>query len=263
MNTAYPQSTPPWWPEPGADPPHGGHDVEGRWATRDTARSSSYKDILGGGVPSKLALARSAGVTATVGDCSSQQPAWTGRPTPTLADKGADSSSRNAAARSLDSAAGNNWRDWPFRSYRHRPVPLLLKPVPGPPRSRASMPASKSDLPSRASMVTGLSCPAAASTSAFSRHSSPIAASYSPTAARWAAVSPGSAYHLPAWFWSQREIAGLVLVHPDDPGHSGVIERPGWARAGCSRASCPAVTSIPSRMCWVNQQPGRRNGHEH
>jgi len=41
------------------------------------------------------------------------------------------------------------WRDWPFRSYRHWPVPLLLKPVPGQLRSRASMPASKSDLASR------------------------------------------------------------------------------------------------------------------
>ena len=41
------------------------------------------------------------------------------------------------------------------------------------------MPASKSDLASRASMVTGLSCPAAASTSALSRRNSPIAASYS------------------------------------------------------------------------------------
>jgi len=68
-----------------------------------------------------------------------QQPACTGRPTPTAASKGADSSSRNAAARSLDSAPGNTWLDWPFRNYRPWPVPLLLKPVPGQPRSRASM----------------------------------------------------------------------------------------------------------------------------
>jgi hypothetical protein len=46
------------------------------------------------------------------------------------------------------------------------------------------MPASKSDLANRDSMVTGLSCSAAASTSALSRRSSPIAASYSRTAAR-------------------------------------------------------------------------------
>ena len=51
----------------------------------------------------------------------------------------------------------------------------------------------------------------------------------------------------------QHEIVALVLVRPDDRGHGGVIEPVGWARAGCSRPSCPAVTSIPSRMCWVNQ----------
>ena len=64
------------------------------------------------------------------------------------------------------------------------------------------MPTSKSDLASRVSMVTGLSCSAAASTSALSWRSSPIAASYSPTAVRWAGVSPGTAFHLSAWFWN-------------------------------------------------------------
>ena len=61
-------------------------------------------------------------------------------------------------------------------------------------------------------------------TSALSRRSSPIAASYSPTAARWAEVSPGAAFHLPALVLEQHEIISLVLVHTDDPGHSGVIE---------------------------------------
>jgi hypothetical protein len=92
------------------------------------------------------------------------------------------------------------------------------------------MPTSKSDLASRASMVTGLSCSAAASTSALSRRSSPIAASYSRTAACWAGVSPGSAFHLAAWFWNNK-IAGLVLVHPDDPGHNGVIEPVGLGQS--------------------------------
>jgi hypothetical protein len=40
-------------------------------------------------------------------------------------------------------------------------VPVRVKPVPAQPRSGAAMPTSKSDLASRASMVTGLSCSAA------------------------------------------------------------------------------------------------------
>lgn len=40
-------------------------------------------------------------------------------------------------------------------------VPVRVKPVPAQPPSGAAMPTSKSDLASRASMVTGLSCSAA------------------------------------------------------------------------------------------------------
>ena len=86
------------------------------------------------------------------------------------------------------------------------------------------------------------------------------AASYSWTAARWAAVSPGSACHLPALVLGQHEIAVLVLVHPDDLGHSGVIEPARLGQGRLQHGELPAVTSIPSQMCWVNQ-PAVPMGH--
>ena len=46
-----------------------------------------------------------------------------------------------------------------------------------------------------------------------------------------------------AWSWCTRMIRATVASS----------SRPGWARAGCSRPSCPAVTSIPSRMCRVSE----------
>ena len=88
-------------------------------------------------------------------------------------------------------------------------------------------------------MVTGFSCPAAASTSTLSRRSSPIAASYSWTAARWAAVSPGMAFHLVGLVLKQHEIVRLVLVHPDDPGHGGVIEPARLGQGRLQQAELP------------------------
>ena len=83
------------------------------------------------------------------------------------------------------------------------------------------MPTSKSDLASRASMVTGLSCSAAASTSALSWRSSPLH-----TPGRRRAGPGGEPRHgVPpvGLILEQLEIVSLVLVHPDDPGHCGVI----------------------------------------
>jgi hypothetical protein len=41
----------------------------------------------------------------------------------------------------------------------------------------------------------------------------------------------------------QHEIVGLVLVHPDDRATVASSSRPGLARAGCSRPSCPVTWS--------------------
>ena len=43
------------------------------------------------------------------------------------------------------------------------------------------------------------------------------------------------AFHLPAWFWN-RQIVGLVLVHPDNPGHGGVIEPAGLGQGRLQQA---------------------------
>ena len=75
----------------------------------------------------------------------------------------------------------------------------------------------------------------------------------SPTAARWAGVSPGTAFHLPAWFWNSMRSSAWSWCTRMIRATVASSSRPGWTRAGCSRRSCPAVTSIPSRMCWVNQ----------
>jgi len=128
----------------------------------------------------------------------------------------------------------------------HWPVPLLLKPVP----SRASMPASKSDLASRASMVTGLSCLAAASTFGIEPPQ---------LADRRLILLDGSALGrgkprlgVPSvgLVVEHREIAGLVLVHADDPGHSGVVEPAGLGQGrlqqgGLSGGDLDTLAEVP------------------
>ena len=109
-------------------------------------------------------------------------------------------------------------------------------------------------------MVTGLSCPAAASTSALSRRSSPIAASYSRTAAGWAAVSPGHDVPSAGLVLEQHEIGGLVLVRPDDPAPSGLTLAAPLTEPGPTQllAACPASTSTgcstssPSITIWIS-----------
>ena len=98
------------------------------------------------------------------------------------------------------------------------------------------MPTSKSDLASRASMVTGLSCPAAASTSALSRRSSPIAASILLDGGALGRGEPRHGVPPVGLVLEQHEIVGLVLVHPDDPGHSGVIEPVGLGQGRLQQA---------------------------
>ena len=67
------------------------------------------------------------------------------------------------------------------------------------------------------------------------------------------AVSPGTAFHLSAWFWNSMRSPAWSWCTRMIRATVASSSRPGWARAGCSRPSCPVVTSIPSRMCWVNQ----------
>jgi hypothetical protein len=77
-----------------------------------------------------------------------------------------------------------------------------LRPGPAPSSATTTSPVtSRSDHHdhARLRLVTRTGSP---STSAFSRRSSPIAASYSRSAARWAGVSPGEAFHMSAWFWN-------------------------------------------------------------
>jgi hypothetical protein len=81
-------------------------------------------------------------------------------------------------------------------------------------------------------MVTGLSCPAAASTSALSWRRTPIAASYSPDGGALGRGEPRFGVPPVGLVLEQREIVGLVLVHRGDPGHSGVIEPARYFRAG-------------------------------
>ncbi len=87
-------------------------------------------------------------------------------------------------------------------------------------------------------MVTGLSCSAAASTSALS---------LAQLADRRLVLLDGGAlgrgeprFGVPSvgLVLEQHEIAGLVLVHPDDPGHSGVIQpaRLGQGQAAAGQA---------------------------
>ena len=76
-------------------------------------------------------------------------------------------------------------------------------------------------------MVTGLSCSAAASTSALSRRSSPIAPLILPDGGALGRGEPRFGVPSVGLVLEQHEIVGLVLVHPDDPGHGGVIEPAG------------------------------------
>ena len=75
-----------------------------------------------------------------------------------------------AVARALPPPPASRCSDLPSAvPFAGQALAQAPEPVPGQPRSRASMPISEPDLTSRALMVTGLSCPAAASTSAASR----------------------------------------------------------------------------------------------
>ena len=70
------------------------------------------------------------------------------------------------------------------------------------------------------------------------------------------ALSGGEARHgVPsaAWFWNSARSSAWSWCTRMIRATVASSSRPGWARAGCSRPSCPTVTSIPSRMCWVNQ----------
>jgi hypothetical protein len=48
-------------------------------------------------------------------------------------------------------------------------------------------------------------------------------------------------------------VAGLLLMDPDDPGHSGIIKPPGPGQAELHSSSWCPVTAMPSRICAVNQ----------
>jgi hypothetical protein len=103
-------------------------------------------------------------------------------------------------------------------------------------------------------MVTGLSCSAAASTSALSRRSSPIAASYSWTAARWAAVSPGTVFHLPAWFWNSVRSSGAAALGPPAPlaPAAPLVTGPGRFRL---LSPCRVVLGLVARFCGIPAAP--------
>jgi len=106
-------------------------------------------------------------------------------------------------------------------------VPLQYqapKPVPGQPRSRASMPTSKSDLASggldgdRLELLGGGQQLGIEPAQLADRR---LILPRRRRAERGRGQARRSICRL---VLEQREIVGLVLVHPDDPGHSGVIE---------------------------------------
>jgi hypothetical protein len=49
------------------------------------------------------------------------------------------------------------------------------------------------------------------------------------------------------------QVAGLLLMDPDDPRRSGIIKPPRPGQGGCGSSSWCPVTATPSRICAVNQ----------
>jgi hypothetical protein len=47
------------------------------------------------------------------------------------------------------------------------------------------------------------------------------------------------------------QVAGLLLMDPGDPGHSGIIKPPRPGQGGLQQLQL--VTAMPSRICAVNQ----------
>ena len=121
----------------------------------------------------------------------------------------------------------------------HRPSPLPVKPlaqapepVPGQRRCRAWRPISAGS-GGQASMVTGLSCPAAASTSALRRRSSP-------------GVEPAG--------WRRRNLPG-PSPWPASPGRPALPKRPLiQSPAVARRPGVPGITGTPRRRHV--RQPG-------
>lgn len=51
----------------------------------------------------------------------------------------------------------------------------------------------------------------------------------------------------------QRQVAGLVAVHPDDTGHGGVVQQIRPDPDGLEQLQLAPVTATPSRIWLVNQ----------
>ena len=114
------------------------------------------------------------------------------------------------------------------------------------------MPISEPDLASRASMVTGLSCPAAASTSALSRRSSLTVEPAGMAQAEFARPSPGRGpnrdFSFPCYI--SPETPGQIITTPD--AVTVRLERRAFSPV-LRKADLPPATPVP----WWGGRPIR------